>query len=227
MTEASEAVNAATSGAGGAAFVGDAGPQARPQELPPESDHQRYRQLRDKLQTELNQRVENVSNDEELDSHAKDWKLGALWDSAVSADAKLSEFYERELQDQVGEAERKVYRVPSHLQDSTRSSYQLVESEMDLAGLEGEDSHAKLEKTYSRAVRTGDKALQTACFHRSVELGIDWLRDKHLETSNELRQAFSDYTAAQRKLADWTDKEQNLVQRLQGLRGLVQPIEIK
>jgi len=229
MTEAPvNASGGSPIGAVSAAFTGDAGQgQTQPQELAPEQDHSRYRQLRDAVQKELNTRVERTANDPELDAHAKDWKLGTLWDSAVSADAKVSEFYEKELADNVAKEEQRVYRIPSHLQDSVRSAYSQVVGEMDLASYEEGDSTERLERLYDRARRTGDKALQLACYHRAVELDIHWLRDEHLSTSPELSQAFEGYNLARAKLANWGDKEQNLIERLDGRRGLIKPPEVR
>jgi hypothetical protein len=209
-----------------ASFQGNASPgQAvgQTQELAPEQDHARYRQLRDKLQAELNQRSEKVAADPELDEHARDWKLNTLWDSALSADAKISELYERELEDTVAKEERKVYRIPKDLMDSTRSAYSQVTGEMEMAAYEEGDPTERLERLYNRALRTNDQALQLACYHVAVERDIHWLRDQHLETSPELSKDFENYTLARHKRADWNDKEENLIQRLDGRRGIVKP----
>jgi len=224
MTEAPTNASSAVS----AQFAGDAQVgQTQTQELAPEQDHSRYRTLRDRLQQELNARVERTANDPELDNHERHWKLSSLWDSAVSADAKVSEFYEKELADNVSKEEQRVFRVPRDLQDSTRSAYQLVTGEMDLAGLEGDDPTERLERLYARARRTQDRALMLAAYHVAVERDIHWLRDEHLSTSPELSEAFEGYNLARQKLANWGDKEQNLIERLDGRRGLIKPPEVR
>jgi len=240
MTEAPTNASgaAAVSSAVSAQFAGDAGAQVQQQELPPEADHARYRQLRDKLQAELNERTEKISTNPETDNGTKHRTLSALWDQAMEADKKIGELYQKELEDNISEQEQKVFRIPPNLMDSVRSSYQMVTNELAYVGIEEGDSSAgalgaieagreKLEAMYERATRTRDKALQLAIFQYATEKGIHHLRDRHLETSKDLSRAWEGYTAARLKLADWTSREENLIQRLDGRRGIVKPPEVR
>jgi|SRR5215207_1720221 len=235
QTSASEATTAgaATAKFAGGADRGSAGNQ-QTQELAPEQDHARYRQLRDKLQEELNQRAETISVDTELDEGTRHRSLNELWNKYSEGERMISQLYEKELQGIVDEQEQKVFRIPSNLMDSVRGAYQLVNNEVDLAGYEGGEGvegiragNEKLEAMYERAVRTRDRALQLACFQYATEKGLHDLRDRHLATSKDLSRAWESYTAARQKQDNWDNPQERLWQHLTGNRGLVKPATIR
>src|SRR5215211_2992961 len=229
MTEPINALGASAQVASEAQVAQEQQAQGQGQQTPPEADHARYRQLRDRLQAEVNGVAEQISNDPSTDNGYKHRALSHLWNQAQEADRKISALYANELQDIVAEQEKKVFRVPKDLKDSVRSSYQMVTNEVDLAGLEEEGfegiqaGREKLEQLYERAARTQDKALMLAVYHYATEKGLHDLRDRHLATSGELARAWESYTAARKKQANWHDREENLIQRLDGRRGIVKP----
>jgi len=236
--EPAEVSTPATAGGVSAQFAGAASPsqgvvQGQGQ-TPPEADHSRYQKIRDELQTELNTRAEKISTDPELDEGARHRSLNDLWNAYAEGEMKFGQLYEQELQGIVDEQEQKVFRTPPNLMDSVRSSYSMISNEVDFANIEeGEGfegiraGNEKLEQLYDRATRTQDRALMLAVFHLATEKGIHGLRDRHLATSKDLSSAWESYTAARMKLANWTDREENLIQRLDGRRGLAKPPVIR
>ena len=232
--EAAATSTAASAGAATARFTGgDAGPAAGQTELSPEQDHSRYRQLRDKLQAELNTRAEKMATDPDLDEGTRHRSLNDLWNAYTEGEMKIGQLYEKELQEAVETQEKRVFFTPRDLKDSVRSSYHMIEGEVDLAGMEGEGfegiqaGHEKLEQMYDRASRTQDRALMLAIYQYAVERGLHSLRDRHLSNSPELSKAWEGFTAARMKLDNWNSREENLIQRLDGRRGIVKPPVIR
>lgn len=209
-------------------------PPAAAQPQAPEADHSRYVQLRDKLQAEVDGKANAISGAQDLDVGAKHRALTDLWNQAVEAESNLSQLYAKELQEKIDRAERRVFHVPARLADSVRSAYQMASGEVEFAsftadeGFEGlASSREKLTEIYDRAARTGDKALQLAVYHLATERGIHSLRDRHLSTSSELSKAWTDYTAARKKLDHWNNSEERMWGQLSGTRGLRKPPELR
>jgi hypothetical protein len=182
------------------------------------------------LQQGLERRAELIRNDQTIDSTERRIQMQELWDKAVEARAQLTEIYERQLEEDSADIEKRVfYTIPSE-RDSVRSAYNDVYDRTALAYESGDAdgiSHAReeLERLYERAERTGDSALLKAVFHIATERGEHALRDRYLATHPEKHKAWTDYVSTRQRLAHCKDPGERLWGSLTGSWMLSKPPE--
>jgi len=180
-----------------------------------------------RVQKGLDLRAEEVRQDRRLTRGEQRQQLTDLWARVSEGHASLLRTHEAILEDRAAEQERAVFYVSGTQQDSVRSAYNDVYDRTSSSGDADSRIHAReeLERLWDRAVRTGDKALQTAVGHLAVERGMEGLRDKWLATSAERTEAWGRYAEARTKLANWQDPQARMWGNLTGRYALKKPPE--
>jgi hypothetical protein len=180
------------------------------------------------LQAKIDTKAEEIRQNASLDEGAKIRQIERLWNEATEAKGVLEKRYEQQLTEEVQEAEQKVFHVSSSLVDSVRAAYSDIYDRV-IPGLDSGEAegiqHAREELTrlMDRAVRTGDKALETACGQLAIERGINTVRDAYLSRSEEKTKAWHEFAQAREKLANFTDPQERFWRNLTSAAGLKRP----
>ena len=197
--------------------------EARQQQV----EHPEFEAMNQKLQKAMDAKVEQVREDRRLTRPEQRQQITDIWNRVSEYHASTFKAHEAILEDRAAEQEKAVFYVSGTQQDSVRSAYNDVYDRTSSSGDADSRIHAReeLERQFERAVRTGDRALQTAVGHLATEKGWEGLRDAWLATSQERTEAWGRYAEARTKLANWQDPQARLMGRLTGRWSLAKPPE--
>jgi len=199
----------------------------RSEATPREVEHPEFEAMNQRLQLALDAKVEQVRQDRRLDKGEQRQQIGDIWNRVSEYHATTFKAHEEILADRVGEQERAVFHVSGAQQDSVRAAYNDLYDRTSSSGDAEGVVHAReeLERLWERAIRTGDKPLQTAVGHLAVERGMEPLREAWLATSQERTEAWGRYSEARAKLANWQDPQARMWGNLTGRYALKKPPE--
>jgi len=189
--------------------------------------HPEFEALIQKVQKGLDAKVEEVRQDRRLTKAEGRQQITDIWNRVSEYHASTFKAHEEILEDRAAEQERGVFYIFPPQRDSVRSAYNDLYSRAEGAGDADSRIHAReeLQRQWERAIRTGDKALQTAVGHIATERGMEPLRDAWLATSQERTAAWGRYAEARTKLADWQSPQARMWGNLTGRYALKKPPE--
>jgi tetratricopeptide (TPR) repeat protein len=180
-----------------------------------------------KLQNELDRRVERVKADRRLDKTEQLMQIRETWDEASEVRARVMEAYEKQLEERSARAEHSLFHVIPANRDSVRQAYNDVYDRTQALRKAGqfEEAREELERLWERAIRTGDRALETAIGQLAIERGEEKLRDAYLARSPEKARAWQRYGEARTKLDHFNDPQQRFFGNIAGGFSLRKPPE--
>jgi hypothetical protein len=156
-----------------------------------------------KLQTALEERCEKARQDSSLDPVERHDAIRGHWHEATETYQQLREYYEGQLQEDVEEREKDLFKVGRDSASDVRNAYEVVYGAtkgFDSGTREGmEQARQELERYADRARRTSDAGLQHACGHVAIERGIADIRDAYISSSSGRQKAWEEYNHARRK----------------------------
>lgn len=158
--------------------------------------HPEYENAVLKVQRALEERCEQARRDPTLAPAERQDTIRWNWNQATETYRHLREAYERQLEADVEQKENALFKVDHHLRSDVRSAYELV---YRAASGPGEQAREELQRYADRARRTGDRALEIAVGHLSIERGVAELRDPFLAASRERQKAWEEYNHARKK----------------------------
>lgn len=165
------------------------------------------------IQTKMDNIVEQIKSDRRLDRTEIHHRIRETWHRASGVHAELMQVYERQLEEDSAEREQSLFRVAPNMRDSVRSAYNDV-YDRTAPGFQSGDSEGfeyareELERLWERAIRTGDRALETAIGQLAMERGDVQLRDAYLSRSKEKTGQWERYVQARQKLESFRDPRQ-------------------
>jgi hypothetical protein len=204
---------------------------AEEQQAEPQIDHSELTNYVGQLQAELDQKIEQIKSDRRLDKSEQRLQISETWNRATEAHANLMTWYQGQLEERSAEQERRVFHIGTQqMQDSARSTYADLYHHTNLLLSSGESegitaAEEEMERLWERAARTGDKVLQLVVGHRAAEVGMEKLRDRWLQTSEEKTRAWQKYVEARQKLEHFKNPQERLWGQLTGGFALRKPPE--
>lgn len=208
--------------------VGPSAAQAAEQGEAQEIEHPDLEGAVAALQGKVDQAVELVKSDRRLDKTEQSQKLQQVWKGATAAHAELMQVYDARLEERSNEAERGLFSVIPSRQDSVRQAYNDLYDRTtpgfasgDLEGIE--HAREEMERMWERAIRTGDRALETAIGQLAIERGDVKLRDAYLGRSKEKAGAWERYVAVRRQLEHFRNPQERMWANLTGRWYLKKP----
>lgn len=171
-----------------------------------------------------------IRNDASIDTTEKYLRIREETHKAEDVYQRVFKAYEHELEAAAESALQNLFYVTPSNRDSVRAAYndvydrtQLGFSSGDMEGI----AHAReeMQRLWERAVRTGDRELQTAIGHLAAERGMHELRDKWLATSEEKTRFWQRYNEAGRKLQNFQDPQESFFNKMTRGWGLRRPPE--
>ena len=195
-------------------------------------DHPELRKGISKLQRHLDERVQKIREDRRLDKGEQQQAVRAEWNRATEFRGRLLKAYEQHLEDGVATKERFLFAVPPANRDSVRQAYNDLYDRTTPGFMSGdpegiEHARAEMERLWERAIRTGDKALETAIGQLAIERGQEEMRDRYLSRSKEKTEGWQRYVAARQQLDHFKDPKEHLWGNLTQGWTLSKPPELR
>jgi hypothetical protein len=195
-------------------------------------DHPELRKGFKKLQAHLDERVAKIREDRRLDKGEQQQQLQAEWNRAMEYRGQMMKAYEDHLEEDSAERERSLFSVIPANRDSVRQAYNDLYDRTTPGYLSGDPEgieHARneMERLWERAIRTGDRALETAIGQLAMERGEEKLRDAYLARSPEKTKAWQRYGEARTKLDNFKDPKEHLWGNLTQGWTLSKPPELR
>ena len=148
----------------------------------------------------LQQELERIRQDEDLSNAAKERYAGEASQKAEERHREIVAKHERSTAEALEQNERRVFgltypadsSVTTSQKEAFRASYR--EASFRCLNLPEED----LERVMRRAERTGDRALEQACYHEVVERGIFSVAKQYREKHKDAAEAWEKYSSGRR-----------------------------
>jgi hypothetical protein len=193
-------------------------------------DHSLLTEAVAELQAKVDQGVELIKSDRRLDKTEIRQKITRLWERATDAHAALMKAYEQQLEETADERLRSLFYVIPSNRDSVRQAYNDVYDRTQPGFMSGtgdgiESAREEMERLWERAIRTGDRALETAIGQLAIERGNEKLRDAYLSRSEEKTGQWQRYGEARTKLEHWQNPQERMWMRLTRAITLRKPEE--
>ena len=182
------------------------------------------------MQASLDARVDQVKEDRRLDKNEQRLKIQDTWNEATDVHARVMKAYEHELEARATQAEQGLFHVIPANRDSVRQAYNDV-YDRTVPGFQSDDgerreeSREEMERLWERAIRTGDKALETAIGQLAIERGDEKHRDAYLARSPEKTGAWQRYGEARTKLDHFKNPQERFWGSIAGGFSLRKPPE--
>jgi molecular chaperone GrpE (heat shock protein) len=183
------------------------------------------------LQGGLDLKVQEVRDDRRLTKEEQRAKITDLWNRASAAYPEILKSYERKLREDVDEREQSLFHVPLSLRDSVRAAYSDARDRTEAPFMSGEAdgveyAREELRRLFGRAVKTGDRALETALGQLAIERGgPEEVVTSYLGRSEEKTAQAQRLAEARQKLAHWQDPQERNWMRITRAITLVKPEE--
>ncbi len=196
----------------------------------PQIDHSELTESVATIQNKLDEIVEKIKQDRRLDKNEQRARIQETWHRAAGAHAELMKVYEARLEERSAQAEHSLFYVIPDNRDSVRSAYNDLYDRTTPGFLSGdpegiEYAREEMERLWERALRTGDRALETAIGQLAIERGDERMREAYLSRSKEKSQAWERYVGARQKLEHFRNPQERFWGNLTGSWGLRKPPE--
>jgi len=175
----------------------------------------------DQILQERNAKVEEIRGYADLTEEAKAHRVSLVTEKAQAEYAEAKEAEQRRIEENVISSRKAVYGVPTagaisagevaQIHDAFRSAWADVQIATSSAGADPGRAQTELAAILDQAERTGDSLLARAAYHRGLDLGLQPVVDRYLQSRPKEARSLERYNAAL--------EEENRSRSLGHLRG--------
>jgi hypothetical protein len=148
--------------------------------------------------TQLQETLSKIRSNADLSESAKQRYADEASREASERHAEIVDDYERQSAEALAQSEQAVFALsyPHTLTASEKAEFRSAYREASFRTLDLEPE--QLERVLARARRTGDRALELACYHESVDRGLFSIAEEYRERNPDAKTAWERYAATRR-----------------------------